>query len=64
MDFDGAAMIAGKKSGAQAKLKKNTTCYLHSLAIVQAANSTQGNQACLHYTHPFVEVLLSFPKEM
>ena len=50
MGFDGAATVAGKKSGVQARLKKHAPhsvfvhCHCHKLqlACVQSANSTEG----------------------
>ena len=49
MGVDGAASLSGKKTGAQARLKKHAPhavfvhCHCHlQLACVQAANSTTG----------------------
>ena len=50
MDFDGAAIFPGIKTGVQARLKKHAPravfvhclCHLLQLACVQAANSTTG----------------------
>ena len=67
MGFDGASTFAGKHSGVQARLKKHAPhaifvhCHCHKLqlAIVQAANSTDGIKR-VYDTHHFVEFFFFF----
>ena len=66
MGFDGASTFVGKHSGVQAQLKKHAPhaffvhCHCHKpqLAIVQAANSTDGIKHLHTTTHSSIEALL------
>ena len=67
MGFDGAATFSGKKSGVQARMKKQSShalfvhCHCHQLqlACVQAANGTAGIKHVCDTNH-IVEILLLF----
>ena len=62
LGFDSVSTFAGKHSGVHARLKKHTPCTYLSTAIAHAANSTDGVQACVYYTHHFMKFFYHSPK--